>query len=706
MSKVKKIIKILFYILVSLGFLLLLTEFSLRYLLPLQSIKTKVLAYISQTIGAKVQAGDISAGLFGIELDNITLDAGRSNLFNCKKITLAFNPFKLLKGQIAVKRIYLEEPAVYLVAYKDGSFNFAPLLAGAKEAAEEEKQNSPSAPVDLKIKNLHLSKAKIFFLDLRQEIKAHIKNFNMAANNFSFDKPFPLNISFYVDFEQKELKIEDLHFALSVNPNLNNLDLQAASLELKSFLVGYKDTLLDLKGRLSNFENPSADFAMQLKNLSDKTLLAFAETTPFNIPLITAKGQLSYFTQENKLNLQNFKLKLADTQLDLEGTTFFTNTVSSKAKIVIKSVLDSLRDFFPQAALFKPTGLLEANFDFTWPLGLKGVLSLENVGFFMDTLGTFENINTSAEVKSLDEIKIDSVEGIINKNPFTAKATYLKKQNYADVFFDFKADKLYLIDTSQKEASSPSSAEQTPRQTESAQNSSNSFVPININAKVDIAKFDIPYLKGNKLLFTAKAKNITPQLDKTHGIFNLSMQDGQIKDIYTISNANALTKVMFMSLGIVSKVINTLNVLDLLNGMGKLLSYDEKEPEELAEHQEINGKMDFDSFDTIVNFDQGLATVERGSFVSDLFSFRVNGNINFDNRKIKLNVDSAPGKHTEDGIMPLNIDITGTVEEPKGSLSVLSSVSALVSDTVTNNPVSNMLKSTWGKLFSSDKKEE
>lgn len=698
----KKIIKILSYILVSLGFLLLLTEFSLRYLLPLQSIKTKVLAYISRTIGARVQAGDISAGLFGVELDNITLDAGQSNLFNCKKITLAFNPFKLLKGQIAVKKFYMEEPAVYLTAYEDGSFNFDPLLAGAKEATEEEKQNSLGEPIDLRIKNLHLIKAKIFFLDLRQEIKANIKNFNMAASNFSFDKPFPLDISFYADFEQKELKIEDLHFALSANPNLNNLNLQEASLELKSFLAGYKNTLLDLKGKLNGFENPSADFTMQLKNLSDKTLLAFAETTPFNIPLITAQGQLSYFAQENKLDLQNFNLKMADTQLDLEGIALFTDTVSSKAKIVIKSVLDSLWDLSPQAALFKPTGLVEGNFDFTWPLELKGGLSLENVGFFIDTLGTFENINTFAEVKSLDEIKIDSVEGIINKNPFTLQVNYLKKKDFAKVFLDFKAEKLYLFSSS-KGAQSP---EKQPEQIVQENKMPYSFIPINVDANISVNKLDVPYLRGNKLSFTAKAKNITPQLDKTHGTFNLSVKDGQIKDVYTISNANAVTKVMFMSLGIVSRVINTLNVLDLLNGMGKLLSSDEKESDEVIEHQEINGKMNFDSFDTVVDFNEGLATVERGSFVSDLFSFRVNGNINFDNRKIKLNVDSAPGKHTEDGIMPLSIDIRGTIEDPKGSMSVLSSVSTLVSDTVTNNPVSNMLKSTWGKLFSSEKKEE
>ncbi|MBQ4493617.1 MAG: hypothetical protein II972_03325, partial [Elusimicrobiaceae bacterium] len=341
---------------------------------------------------------------------------------------------------------------------------------------------------------------------------------------------------------------------------------------------------------------------------------------------------------------------------------------------------------------------------------LTGKLNLKDIGFFVDTAGTFENINASAQINNIDDIKINSFEGLLNNNPFSLQASYLKQKGFADVFLDFKADKFYLINTSE-----PKKKEQVEREEitatskqENQTEEKSSLVPLNVNASIVIGKIDVPYIKGNKLNFMAKAQNITSKMDKTHGTFELDIQDGQIKDVYTISNANAITKVMFMSLGIVSRVINTLNVLDLLNGIGKVISSGDKEDgqeEEIIKHQKINGKMDFDSFNTSVDFNQGLATMKKCSFVSDLFSFRVNGNINFDSRNINLNVDSAPGKHTEDGIMPLNIDIKGTIEEPKGSLSVLSSVSALVGDTITNNPVSNMLKTGWSKLFSSDKNE-
>ncbi len=708
--KINKIIKICCYILIFFGFFLLIAEFSLRYFLPLPRVKAKILDKVSNVIGAKLTAGEITAGLFNIEIDNVILDTGKDNILTCKRLKIRQNPLKLLKGQISLKHIYIDEPILQIIRYKDGSFNFDPLLS-EEENKNQEKNSSKGIPIDLRIKRLILDDAKIAYIDLTDDIKVNINNFHLSVNDFSFFEPFELSFSFTSYFEQKDLKIDEAKIALSSELNLKGLELKDAYLNLKQFLVDYKDTLLKIKTKMNNFEDPSALFDIELKNLSNETLRAFADTAEFDLPLITAKGNIDYLAQKEKLAIHNLTLATDDTEIDFKGNLNFAKTFETKGRITLKSVLDSLGKVSPLVEEYKPQGQISADFAFAWPLELSGKCDLTDVGFFVDKAGTFKDINTSIDVKSIDDIKIEQLKGILNKNPFTAKASYVKKQNYADVFLDFKADKLYVIDTSKKEETTPEQTElaapQTTPETKQQDKAESLFVPININAKIDIAKLDIPYLKGNKVVFNAKAKNITSQMDQTHGTFELNIQDGQIKDVYTISNANAITKIMFMSLGIVSRVINTLNVLDLLSGMGKLItgSKAEGDEDEVIEHQEINGKMDFDSFQTLIDFDDGLATMKKCSFVSNLFSFRVNGKINFNDRNIKLNVDSAPGKHTEDGIMPLNINIKGTIEEPKGSMSVLSSVSALVGDTVTNNPVSNMLKKGWSKLFSSKGEE-
>ena len=713
--KIKKIIKIFSWLLVILGIIILCAEVTLRCFLPVPSVKAKILNKISDAIGAQLTVGEVSASLFGAEIDNVILGINEDNFITLKKLKIRQNPLKLLKGQISVKHIYIDEPVFQIIRYKDGAFNFGSLLSSEKtdtKESTEEKKTSGGVPLDLRIKSLNLNNAKIIYSDLRDNIKVDINNLHLSVENFSFYKPFDINFSFNPYFKQNDIVIDEGKIALSAEVDLKELDLTKAYLNLKQLLIDYKEAVFKAKTKVNNFEDPSIIFDMELKNFSNETLSAFTNISEFDLPLVKVKGNLDYFIQKGKMNIKDLLLTSQDSELDFKGNLDFAKEFKMKSKFTLKGALESLSEFYPPLKEYKLNGQIAADFDFNWPLALSGKCDLTEAGFFIKQAGTFKDLNTSIEVKNIDEVKIEQLNGILNKNPFTAKATYQKKKDYADVFFDFKADKLYLIDTSEKEETAQEQTEQETQAEVSPQQNTeekSSFVPININAKIDIAKLDMPYLRGNKLLFIAKAKNITSQMDQTHGTFELTIQEGQIKDVYTLANANALTKVMFMSLSIVSKVINTLNVLDLLNGMGKLIigkKIDESDEEDIIKHQKINGKMDFDSFQTLVDFNDGLATMKKCSFVSNLFSFRVNGNINFDTRVIKLNVDSAPGKHTEDGMMPLNIDIKGTVEDPKGSLSVISSVSSLVTDTVKNNPVSNLLKGTWGMLFSSDKKEE
>lgn len=705
----KKLLKIFGYICIASCLLLLLAELSLRFILPLQSVKTKTLQYVSQTTGADVKAGDISASLFGFTLNDISVNVAEQELFNCKKLHISLSPFKLLIGQLYIKKIILQDPFVKITRSQDGAFNFDPLLAGA----DEQKENPPAeltVPFDIRVHNLAINNAQVSFVDLKENIKANLQNLEFNLNRFSFYKPFDYNLSFKPYFEQNDLIIDGVDFALNAETNLNKLNLADAVLNIKEILLNYKDTAFTAQAEINNFENPSGNISVKLKDLSKKTLSAFIETVQFDIPLITADASFDYFIKESKANIKNLTVKAGDTELNFKANMDINSNKISDGKIKFKSVLESIKNVSPIIEDYKPTGQINADFDFAWPLALAGNLTLADVGLFTDKAGTFEKINTTVNVKSIDDITVDSFSGILNNNPFNMQAKYLKQKEFADVFFDFQADKLYVFNTTinrQTEEPQKQHEKNIIERDEKALKTAaeDNFHPINLDAKIDIKKLDVPFIRGNNLIFKAKAKGITPKMNQTHGIFDLSVNNGQIKDVYTISNANTITKVMFMSLGIVSKVINTLNVLDLLNGMGKMLSGNKEDEEELPVHQEINGKMDFDSFNTKVGFNQGLATMKKCSFVSNLFSFRVHGDINFNSRKIGLNVESAPGKHQDNGIMPLNIDIKGTIENPTGSLSVLSSVGELVTNTITKNPVSNMLKNTWGSLFNSGAEE-
>ena len=717
----KKLLKIFLYIFIALCLLLVLAELALRFVLPSQSVKEKTLAYLSQTTGADIKTGDIAASFFGITLNDVAVDVAGQELFTCKKLNIGLSPFKLLVGQLYIKKIVLFEPSVKITRNQDGIFNYEALVSSAEEQEEQKEQKTENAetatetgiPFDVRVHNLKIEKAQIYFTDLKENINASLRDLEFNLNQFSFYKPFNYDLAFVAYFAQDKLVIDGVKFALDAETNLTELNLQGAGLNIKKLLLNYKDIALRAQAQINNFQNPSGDISAELKNLTSSALAGITETVPFNVPLITAGLKFDYLTDAAQANIKNFALKTAGAELNIKANLDLNKNTVSDGKITLTSVLDSLKDISPLIEEYKPKGQINADLDFAFPLALAGNLTLNDVGFFTDKAGTAENINTVVNIKSIDEVNIDSLTGVLNNNPFNAKANYKKQKDFADVFFDFKADKLYVFNTSKPKeeqqpvnVNTPPSQEVSPEEKVLEDAEEAGFPPLNVDAKIDVKKLDVPFIRGNNLVFKAKAKNITAQLNKTHGTFDLSVSNGQIKDIYTISNATSLAKVMFMSLGIVSRVINTLNVIDLLNGMGKMLTGNKEEEEELPVHQEINGKLDFDSFKTNVDFNQGLATMKKCSFVSGLFSFSVNGNINFDSCKIKLNVDSAPGRHTDNGIMPLNIDIKGTIEDPKGSLSVLSSVSDLVTHTITKNPVSNMLKSTWGALFKSDTEEE
>jgi hypothetical protein len=208
------------------------------------------------------------------------------------------------------------------------------------------------------------------------------------------------------------------------------------------------------------------------------------------------------------------------------------------------------------------------------------------------------------------------------------------------------------------------------------------------------------------------------------------MGKGKILDLYKLTNANAVTKVLFLSLNITGKVFNSLNVFSVLNGLGKGLvsavTKGEKiETEErmvvqtmtgpdgeLMEvmvpytEQKSTGQLAYEKFETDVAFNKGVASIKKGTFVSDMMSFRLDGTTDFQSGKIAMKVHAAPGKHEVDGMLPLALNISGTISEPKGSMSMVGSVTSLVKQTVANNVVSRQVKKGVKGIFGIFKKKE
>lgn len=225
------------------------------------------------------------------------------------------------------------------------------------------------------------------------------------------------------------------------------------------------------------------------------------------------------------------------------------------------------------------------------------------------------------------------------------------------------------------------------------------FPPVHLRAQIKSGPVSVPYFYAKSVDIHTRLTGITAELDKADGTAEMQIGEGEIQDIYKLTQANSVTKAMFLSLSVVSRVINSLNVVDLLS---KLMPGDK---EQLPE-KKTDGKLAFESFSGALKFNKGVMEMTKGSFVSDLMSLKISGKTNFRNGVLDMQVNAAPGKHYDTGIMPITLKIGGTVDEPKGSLSMLGSAAALVTQAVGNNFASNAVKKGVGGIFGLFKKKQ
>ena len=225
------------------------------------------------------------------------------------------------------------------------------------------------------------------------------------------------------------------------------------------------------------------------------------------------------------------------------------------------------------------------------------------------------------------------------------------------------------------------------------------FPPVHLRAQIKSGPVSVPYFYAKSVDIHTRLTGITAELDKADGTAEMQIGEGEIQDIYKLTQANSVTKAMFLSLSVVSRVINSLNVVDLLS---KLMPGDKEQMPE----KKTDGKLAFESFSGALKFNKGVMEMTKGSLVSDFMSLKISGTTNFRNGVLDMQVNAAPGKHYDTGIMPITLKIGGTVDEPKGSLSMLGSAAALVTQAVGNNFASNAVKKGVGGFFGLFKKKQ
>ena len=641
-----------------------------------------------------------------------------------KEIRIKISLLHLLYGHLKIKAVAVEGLHIAAVRDEQGKLN---LDLGTAADEEEEPSSASSLPFNFSVDELHIRQAQLSYTDKKDPWSITLDHTDLVVSGFKWDKDFKVRFNTTAHLE-KEAHHPAVTLELTGTVNLADGDFTQARVNEMLGDLRAEQARLQWRGSVNNWIHPS--FLLQIKgtNLSSKILEGLVQTYPeLEIENLAIGLQGAVDTEKQKLTLQKGEIALPGLQMKASG-----NAQLDFSRYGLKSQIEAdLSQWSDWSVALKPYqlgGLLTWDVDASHEKITTHAVLKDGAGKFIQT-GELSRVELTLDGQEQMDFQHGnaqaSLTGDLNAEPFEINVSLEQTPQKIMATLKAAADKVLLPPATTAAPAEPAPAEPAPAAPANKPTTRSwALAPIELKADVSTGVLDAPYLNGKDLSFQADLLNVTPDLKQTHGNLSLSLQEGSITDLYRLSDANVLVKVLFFSLNTVGKVFNSLDVLSVLGGLAGL-NKDKKSGDESdeiiqmipgedgelipvrvpASKRKVEGKMAYHKFLTNLDFNQGFATIQKGIFVSDTMSFAVTGNADFNSEKLDMTVRAAPGRHEPDGIMPLTLHIGGTLSEPQGNMRLMHSVSALVQQGVTNNFASRAVKKgvsgVWG-LFKKD----
>ena len=687
----------------------------------------------SELLHREVRLQKMSVSLMGFKLDGLEISEpggfGEGTFVSAQRVRVRVNLLNLLRGRLTVRSFIITQAEVNLIRQADGSFNFDGMIAPSTDKTED----SDPLPLDITLNRLSVRNLNVTYTDLKNRTRAAAEDVLFQVNQFGLKQKFTVELKSVLTYET-DGKVITLPAGLQAQAFLEGLNLSRAYAEVARFSADYKDASLSLRLRVEDFTRPLIHAELQLEDVTSAVVAEWYPDVPeFTLPELEAEADVRLDLQAQKAAIQNLSVQLPGLESRFSGEWDYARQQPNDFETSFSAQLDELAELVPvwveeyrlkgelTGTASQKDGALTADISLQ-----KGAGRVAYTGEFTKVAAAFH----AEENKTFTEgFARGSLSGRLNGDPFEGNLTLTQTPDEWKADVKLRAGRVALPPL--LNAAPP--PDDTPFVADTAlpvaEKTAWPLPPLSIRADVVIDSLDAPYIYGTDLNFQADLTGVTPDLKTTHGALYLDMGSGEIKDLYHLTNANAVTKILFLSVNVVGKVFNSMNVFAVLDGLGSgllnvmgagpspkeadLVVQTVTEPDGTTRQimvpytdRKISGRMAYDKFATDVDFKQGLAHIKNGTFVSDTVSFTLAGTTDFNDGKLDMTVQAAPGKHEADGIMPLTLKVGGTVSDPKGSMSLIGSVSSLVTQGLGNNFASRSVKKGLGGLFGWFKKEK
>jgi len=507
-----------------------------------EKVRETLLPFAESALDRDVDFGAIKIGLFsGISVADLKVmkKGGSERFFSVDSVELHYQFWPLLKGQVVVDQILLDQPRINVTRLPDGQFNFSDLLsepgASSKKITTDRSavKNAGSA-FNLLVKEVNLQGGELLYIDRYKNVKApfryNLENLNFKARQITLDRSFPIDLSAVINGSNIDISG---HYDFS--NRTGDLTVHLSPLDLVKFTPYYRNSL---PGKLGSAQlDLKLDVDLQPDKISSKGKinlnhvdLVLDKYRDFAVAdaAIGAEYSLDYRFDKQQLTLSTLLLRFNNVNFGAEGQF---NLSSDKSFLVFSLLFDQLdlREVMQNlpATLSKDyqkysfAGLIDGRVDFSGRAdsGLKLLKSAKLK--LTDVRASAENLRAgvSGDIHYSDKVlKSDNLQLEYGGQRVTLRMNAEKQSD--GLFhgnFDLMADTLNLNDFLISETEN--------QQTESKPR--NGDIPVARKKTIvdDIGPYDIPAAMTGTL---AVKHLLYKQLDVSHVTADLQIRNNRL----------------------------------------------------------------------------------------------------------------------------------------------------------------------------------
>ncbi|MBO7605953.1 MAG: hypothetical protein J6S61_05815, partial [Elusimicrobiaceae bacterium] len=594
--------------------------------------------------------------------------------------TLKLDVLPLLSGKIRVKKLLLNGVKINIIKDNDGKFNFDNFIPAETETQEAaQKEESSSSNISIFAENADLENCSFHYEDKQTKTKFDIDDLNLSIQNFSLDDFFSFQLNLQTSLDMDDIKLTPVTITLKGRADLENLNLSKAFIEINPFTLAYKEAKMTFAGKMINFDNPLLNLEGKIEGINDKVIKSVMpmDLPVFALPPADLSVKANVDLENNKASVSQADIVLANSYIkNVADIDFSSEDLAYNAKTnlyisltdIYKSAKEMLKEIAPEGII---SGNLNAVSSKPEPK-IKGKISLKNLGAILAGK-KLKNFNGEITINSLKDIKTNKMSGSYDDSKFVTSLAYSQPKKPINIDFMLDLDKFTLDDINFDEILASGSEEKPNTDQNTEKQESADFGIYNIKADVKVKEVANNVLTANNLSLQTDLKNFANDLSNLQGSLSFTSSNGEIRDINKLMNSSKIIKAAFSVIKVIQQVFSVAKLEKLSLGNNNIITY-----------SQIEGAY------TIKN---GLINLDKSTIVSNLLTVKASGTVDLVSEKLDMKVNTHFGKVTENsGFKPVVLKIKGTMNEPKYSVDVLSTVTSLAN--VTGNILKGSVQSS------------